>query len=258
MLSAKHGHKYVAVLGSCCTGDAIGSTGFDAVATAKLRLLLFQGRTSFMSMTTRGLLPEEFEYSEEGRSAPKLEWGFRMAVDEVNKNHHRRLAEVIGLTDALIVDHVSAFMFPTLCDGFHARYFLKSWEWERFIRPRIELQQVPFWEVPFEVSVVALRQTLNPLYEEQPNLSLIFHVPEPCFNDGVAFTESIMTSKIDYYKEYCHRIYDEASRYFPRVSAVGPSSARADPCHPNGAHPFRFEKSYLNVVRQEIERILEV
>lgn len=251
-------HKYVAVLGSCCTGDAIGATDFKTVATARLRLLLYQGRTTFFSMLGCGLLPQEFECTPAGLNAPKLEWGFRMTIDEAHKNHYRRLEEVIGLSDALIIDHVSAFMFPSLVDRSQGRYFLKSWEWERYILPRIDLQQVWLWELPMETSIGAVRQVLGGMYEKQPKLTVIFHQPVPCFNDNVGFADPAITTHVDYYRQYCDRIYDEACRCFPRVRAVSPPSPRADPLHASGAHPFRFEKKYLELIRQQIECILGV
>lgn len=253
-----HKHKYVAVLGSCCTGDAIEATSFEAVAAAKLRLLLFQGRTSFLSMASDRLFPEEFEYTRSWQEASKLHWGVRMVTDEVTNNHQHRLADVISLTDALIIDNVSAFVFPMLYIPVGERYFLKSWEWEQFILPRVELQQIPLWDIPINLSLNRLRQVLGCLYEKQPNLSVIFHFPPPCFNDEVRFDNPAVTANIDFYRLYCDRLYAEAARYFPKVSAVSLSSARADPLHRNGPHPFRYEKSYLNLVRQEMERILDV
>jgi hypothetical protein len=149
-------------------------------------------------------------------------------------------------------------MFPTLVDRMRGRYFLKSWEWEKYILPLIDLQQVWLWELPIDLTLGAVRHVLGSLYEKQPNLSVIFHLPPPCFNDGVAFANPAVATNVDYYREYCDRIYDEASRCFPRVWAVSPPSPRADSLHPLGAQPFRFEKSYLNLVRREIERILGV
>jgi hypothetical protein len=254
----KHKHKYVAVLGSCCTADAIEATSFEAVATAKLRLVLFQGRTTFLSMASEGFSPEEFEYTSEWQEAPKLEWGARMVACEITKSHRYHLAEVISLTDALIIDHVSAFTFPTLYTQIGERYFLKSWELEKYILPRIKLRQAPLWHIPISLSLNGLRQVLGSLYECQPNLSVIFHIPDPCFNDGVGFSDPVITANINFYRQYCDRLYTVAAQHFPRVSAISLSSGRADPMHRNGPHPFRYEKAYLNLVRQEMERILDV
>jgi hypothetical protein len=209
-------------------------------------------------MASAGFLPEEFEYTQDWQEAHKLDWGVRMATDEVTKNHQPRLAEVISLTDALIIDNVSAFVFPVLYTPIGERYFLKSWELEKFIRPLVDLRQAPLWEIPISLSLNKLRQVLGSLYEKQANLSVIFHFPHPCFNDGVKFDNPEVTANIDFYREYCDQLYKEAIKCFPRVSAVSLSSGRADPAHRNGPHPFRYEKSYLNLVRQEMERILSV
>jgi hypothetical protein len=256
--STKLSHKYIAVLGSCCTGDAVGATSFDTIATAKLRQVLYQGRTSFLSMATPGLLPEEFEFTENAQAVSRLDWGNRMAADEATKKHQQKVVEAMGLADALVIDNVTAFVFPMLADRSHARYFIQSWEWEKFISPRIDLRPSPLWDIPIERSLKALREMLGLFYEKQPALSVVFHVPEPCFNDGVKFEDPSLELNIDFYRHYCLRIYDEATRHFPRVSAISPPNPSADPVHPSGAHPFRYEKSYLDSVRLEIERILNV
>ena len=106
------GHKYVIVLGSCCTGDALRSSSYEAIATTKLRLLLYQGRTSFPSLTSGGLANDEYSLTAEGVQALKTEWGFRMAVDEAVKQNAAAIAELVNIADALIVDHVSTFLFP--------------------------------------------------------------------------------------------------------------------------------------------------
>jgi hypothetical protein len=246
-------HRYVTVLGSCCTGEGIASTGFHAISEAKLRLVLYQGRTSFFSMSTGPLLEHEFQYTNEAEKAPQTEWGFRMVLDETRKAHERRLSEVMRLSDALIVDNVAAFIFPALCDRSQTRFFLKSWEWEKYIMPCIALDQCALWDLPIELSLLSLRQLLGSFYTVQPSLSVIFHIPLPCFNDGIKFSDPAVMAHVDYYEEYCDRTFEEACHNFPRVSAVSPSSAQADPTHPSGPNPFRFEKSYSNWLRKEVE-----
>jgi hypothetical protein len=249
-------HKYVAVLGSCCTGDAVGAATFEVISAARLRLLLFQGRTSFLSLASAGLSPEEFDVSEDAADL-RLDWGARMAADEAAKRHLDRLGEIIGITDALIVDHVSAFVFPLLVDRL-GRCFVKSWEWERFIRPHVALDEQRLWQVPLARSVEAQREVLGRLYALQPNLAVVFHLPWPRFNDGVAFTDPAVAAHLDFYEAYGAALADDARRQFPRVSVFSPETGRADRHHQNGPHPFRFDREYLETARRELESILGV
>jgi Family of unknown function (DUF6270) len=250
-------HKYVVVFGSCCTADAIRTKNFEDIRGAKLRLLSYQGRTSLLSIMSRKLEPHEFAYTQEHEKEKRRNWGLLMVEDELEKRHQSRLIEAIGMSDALIIDTVSAFVFPYLVVRPHDRYFLRSKEWERYITLRINFEQKRLWDIPMQLSIVALRETLRPLYERQPNLRVIFHLPRPCFNDGVSFEDPELTANADYYNEYGERLYREASRIFPRVSVINCGGERADPFRYNGPHPFHYDENYMNALRKEIERLLE-
>jgi hypothetical protein len=249
-------HKYIVVLGSCCTADPIRTKNLEDVRGAKLRLLWYQGRTSLLSMMSRGLESSEFTYTKEREKATSVSWGLTMVADELEKRHQSRLAEVIGMSDALIFDTVSAFVFPYLIARPGDRYFLRSKEWERYVVLLTDFEQKRLWEVPVQLSVVALREVLEPLYERQPGLRVIFHLPRPCFNDGISFADPQLAANVNYYHEYNERLYVEASRAFPRVSVVSCGGERADPSHYNGPHPFQYDESYMDAFRKEVERLL--
>jgi hypothetical protein len=250
-------HKYVVVLGSCSTADAIRTKNFEDIRGSKLRLLWYQGRTSLLSMRGRGLEPHEFAYTEEREKSTGVNWGLEMIRDEVEKRQQSRLSEVIDMSDALILDTVSAFMFPYLIASPNDRWFLRSREWERYVMLLINFEQVRLWDIPIQLSVIALREVLGLLYERQPSLRLIFHLPHPCFNDGISFQDPCLTANVNYYYEYNERIFSEASRAFPRVSVVNCGGERADPDHYSGPNPFHYDKSYMNALRKELESILE-
>lgn len=256
-MTADPRHKYVVVLGSCSTADAIRPKNFEDIHGARLRLLWYQGRTSLLSMRTAGLEAQEFTYAKHHEEAPGVNWGFTMAVDESRKRHQSRLLEVIGMSDALIFDTVSAFGFPYLVVGPSERYFLQSEEWDRYIVMLTSFEQRRLWEVPIECSVIALREVLEPLYERQPNLRVIFHLPRPCFNDGIGFADPQLAANVNFYHEYGERLYCEASHIFPRVSIVSCGGERADPFHYNGPHPFHYDESYMSALRGEIQRLLD-
>jgi hypothetical protein len=249
-------HKYVVVLGSCCTADAIRAENLEDIRGAKLRLLWYQGRTSLASMTSKGLEPHEFTYASECEQETKASWGLTMVRDELEKRQQGRLLEVIGMSDAIIIDTVSAFVFPYLVAS-DDRYFLRSKEWERYVVPRIEFEQKRLWEIPIKLSIIALRKLLEPLYEQQPGLRVIFHLPRPCFNDGVGFDDPEVTANVDYYAEYNERLYSETARAFPRVCVVSCGGEIADPLRYNGPYPFHYHESYMDALRREIERLLE-
>ena len=255
-MSAIARHKYIVVLGSCCTADAIRAENLEDIRGARLRLLWYQGRTSLVSMTSEGLEPHEFKRASECEQGTKTNWGLSMVGDELEKRQQARLLEVIGMTDALIIDTVSAFVFPYLVAS-NDRYFLRSKEWERYVVPRIEFEQKRLWEIPIQLSVVAVRQVLGALYDQQPSLRVIFHLPRPCFNDGVSFEDPEVTANVDYYTEYSERLYSEASRAFPRVNVVSCGGEIADPFRYNGPYPFHYHESYMDALRREIERLLE-
>ena len=256
-MTASPRHKYVVVLGSCCTADAIRTKNLDDVRGAKLRLLWYQGRTSLLSMTTGGLEPHEFAYTSEREKASPRDWGLAMVGDESAKRQQSRLLEVMGMCDALIFDIVSAFVFPYLVVGPGDRMFLQSKEWERYVILRGNFEQKRLWEIPMHLSVAALREVMEPLYERQPNLRLIFHLPRPCFNDGVTFEDPQVQTNENYYHEYGERLYREASRIFPGVSIVNCGGERADPLAYNGPFPFHYDESYMDALRKEIGRLVE-
>jgi hypothetical protein len=250
-------HKYVVVLGSCCTADAIRVKNLEDIRGNHLRLLWYQGRTSLLSMRSGGLEPQEFTYTNEQEHSVRGNWGWAMVVDEVEKRQEGRLAEVIGMSDAIILDTVSSFVFPYLLAQPNDRYFLRSKEWERYVVLRGNFEQIRLWDIPIQLSVNALRAVLEPLYEKQPNLRLIFHLPRPCFNDGVSFEDPQVTINVDYYHQYNELLYQQASHIFPRVSVVSCGGEQADPFHYNGPHPFHYGESYLSALRKEIERLQE-
>ena len=163
---------------------------------------------------------------------------------------------MIGLSDALIIDTVSVFGFPYLIAQPHNRYFLCSKEWQRYVRLRIPVEQKRLWDFPMELSVCAFQEVLEPLYERQPNLHVIFHLPRPCFNDGVTFDDPETARNVNYYHDFNERLCTETLRRFPRVSVISCGGERADPKHYNGPYPFHFERSYMDALRQEIERLL--
>jgi hypothetical protein len=249
-------HKYVVVFGSCCTADAIRTKNLEEVHGAKLRLLSYHGRTAPVSILTGNLKPDEFIYTEECGKAVGTNWGLSMVKDELEKQHYNRLVQIMSMSDALLMDTVSAFTFPYLITGSDNRCFLRSKEWERYVELRIRCGQKWLWEFPMELSVTALRTVLESLYAQQPNLRLLFHFPRPCFNDGVTFEDPQLTTNLDYYHRYNERLYDEAARAFPRVSVIACGGERADPLHYNYPFPFHYDESYMNALRLEIERLL--
>jgi len=250
-------HKYVVVLGSCSSADAIRAKNLEDIRGARLRLLWYQGRTSLLSMTSGVLQPDEFAYTGEREKVSKGDWGLTMVADELGKRQQGRLAGVIGMSDALIFDTVSGFGFPYFVVGPGERYFLRSEEWRHYVTLLADFEQRRLWEFPMERSEKALREVLEPLYERQPSLRTIFHLPRPCFNDGIRFDDPQLASNLDYYYKYGERLYREASRLFPRVNAVGCGGERADPFHYMGPYPFHYDESYMDALRKEIERLLE-
>jgi hypothetical protein len=256
-MTATARHKYVVVLGSCCTADAIRPKNFEDIRGAKLRLLWYQGRTSLFSMRTRGAQSGEYALTKESEQATEVDWGLTMVRDELEKRQQNRLAGVIEMSDAILIDVVSAWTFPYLVVQPDERYFLQSEEWVRYVEMRAKFERKRLWDFPVDLSVVALREVLEPLYERQPNLRLIFHLPRPCFNDGVAFKDPELTANIDVYHEYGERLYSEASKLFPDVSTVSCGGEQADPSHYHGPFPFHYGESYMNALRKEIERLLE-
>ena len=113
------------------------------------------------------------------------------------------------------------------------------------------------WEFPMQLSCNALRNALEPLYELKPTLRVIFHVPKPCFNDGIAFDDPQVAANANFYSRYGEQLYCEAFKTFPRVSIVSCGGERADPMHYIGPYPFHYDESYMAAVRKEIERLLE-
>jgi Family of unknown function (DUF6270) len=249
-------HKYVIVLGSCCSADAIRPKDLDDIRGANLRLLWYQGRTSLLSMGTEGLRPHEVAYKHEKHEETKVNWGLTMALDEAKKRQQSRLFEVIGMSDALVFDTVSGFGYPYLVVDPGERYFLQSEEWKRYVALRTSCERRRLWDLPMELSLASLRQLLAALYERQPELRVVFHLPRPCFNDGVTFEDPQLAGKVKFYHEYGERMYDAASRWFPRVSVVSCGGERADPGHYNGPSPFHYDESYMEALRKEIARLV--
>lgn len=249
-------HKYVVVLGSCCSADAIRTKNLEDIKDSRLRLLWYQGRTSPLSMATGRLEASEFIYSSEAEKAAKRCWELTMVSDELEKRQQQRLIEVIRMSDALILDFVSAFGFPYLVVQ-PDRCFLRSNDWRRYIVLQTKSEQKKLWEFPVQLSCNALRNTLEPLYELKPTLRVIFHVPKPCFNDGIAFDDPQVAANADFYSRYGEQLYCEALKTFPRVSIVSCGGERADPMHYIGPYPFHYDESYMAEVRKEIERLLE-
>ena len=249
-------HKYVMVFGSCCTADAIRTKNLEEVQGAKLRLLSYHGRTAPLSILTGKLEPDEFTYTAECEKTTGNNWGLAMVKDELEKQHQTRMASAIGMSDALLIDTVSAFTFPYLVTGPGNRCFLRSKEWERYVQLRIDCEQKWLWEFPIELSLTAFRVVVERLYERQPNLHLLFHFPRPCFNDGITFEDPQLTANVDYYHQYNERLHDEASRTFPRVSVISCGGELADPLHYNYPFPFHYDEGYMNALRLEIERLL--
>ncbi|MFL6284244.1 MAG: hypothetical protein ACJ74Q_13965 [Pyrinomonadaceae bacterium] len=249
-------HKYVVVLGSCSSADAIRTKNLEDIRGARLRLLWYQGRTSLLSMTSGALGPDEFAYTAERENVSKNDWGLTMVGDELGKRQQARLANVIGMSDGLIFDTVSGFGFPYFV-GPGERFFLRSEEWRRYVTLLANFEQRRLWDFPLERSERALREVLEPLYQKQPNLRTIFHMPRPCFNDGIRFDDEELAANIDFYYRYGERLFEKASRLFPRVSAIGCGGERADPLHYMGPYPFHYDESYMNALRKEIERLLE-
>jgi hypothetical protein len=256
-MAAELRHKYVAVLGSCCTADAIRTKNLEDISGARLRLLWYQGRTSLLSMVSDGLGADEYACTNNGECSANANWGLTMVLDEVNKRQRNSLIEVIGMSDALVLDVVSSFVFPYRVAEPGNRYFLCSKEWERYVVLQVKSDQKRLWDLPMQLSLVALREVLEPLYERQPGLRVIFHLPRPCFNDGITFDDPQVAAKLDYYFEYGDRLYSEASRAFPMVSVVNCGGEHADPFHYNYPYPFHYDESYMEALRKEIERLLE-
>jgi len=179
-----------------------------------------------------------------------------MVTDEISKRQHTRLLDVIGMSDALIVDLVSAFVFPYVVDRRSGRYFLKSKEWERYVVTRGPFEQQWLWDVPIERSVEAMRTLLDSLYTRQPALQVIFHLPRPCFNDGVTFDTPEIAVHVDYYQGYSQLLYREAVETFPRVAAISCGGEQADPAHINGPSPFHYTIRYTEGIRNDLARIL--
>lgn len=254
-------HKYVVVFGTCCTADAIRPKDFADIRGSRLRLLWYQGRSSLLSMGTPALEAHEFTLRSEPRAGAQAEaevdWNRTMAVDEATKRQHARLSEVIGMSDGLVFDVVSAFAFPYLVVAPGGRLFLESKDWQAHIDLLAPFERRRLWDFPTESSVAVLRQLLTTLYEEQPDLRVVFHLPRPCFNDGVAFEDPQLGPNIDFYFEYGERLYEETARAFPRVRVVDCGGERADPLHPNGQFPFHFAEGYMDALRKEIVRLLE-
>jgi hypothetical protein len=203
------------------------------------------------------LEPNEYVYTQEHKTTTGANWALSMVEDEIEKRHQSRFLDVIHMTDALLIDAISAFSFPYAIVGPDDRYFLQSQEWERYVRLQVPCERRWIWETPLHFSIVNLCKLLQSLYERQSSLRVIFHLPRPCFNDGVTFANPVLTANVDYYHHYTDRLYSETSRRFPRVSVISCGGEQADPCHYNYPNPFHYDGNYLAALRREIERLLE-
>lgn len=208
-------------------------------------------------MATGKLDPSEFTYASEAKDAPKRCWELGMVADELEKRQLQRLIEVIKMSDALILDFVSAFGFPYVVVQPDERCFLRSNDWRRYVVLQKKYEQKRLWEFPLQLSLSALQKMLGALYELNPVLRVIFHVPKPRFNDGIVFDDPELAANAGFYSSYGEQLYREASRSFPGVGIIDCGGERADPSHYIGQYPFHYDESYMAAVRKEIERLLE-
>ena len=248
-------HRYVAVLGSPCTGDIFLKEG-ETFSRTRLRLVLFQGRTSFPSMVSPGLQPEEYALAGGAGATPRMQWCLRMLRDEIDKAHVKRLRGAAKLIDGLVIDNISAFEFPHAMTA-EQRVFLRSNDWATNVTARVKLKERYLWECEIGLSVAALSQFLDSMLELNPSLAILFHCPRPMFNDGITFDDERVTGNVDFYREYCDRLYEAAVSRCPKVAVLPQRAAiLADPSHSNGANPFHFEETYSTGARLDVERIL--
>ena len=252
-MTAAPRHKYVIVFGSCCTADAIRPQQLDDIPGGSIRLLWYQGRTSLATVTTAPLHSSEFRY--DGPPESPAEWGATMAIDEALKRQQGRMRDVVNMADAIIVDTVSAFCFPYLAvpDG---RRFLRSKEWDQHVTVFAPASDTWLWRLPMELSLTGLRDLFAPMFDLQPALRLVFHFPQPCFNDDVKFWHEPVLEQVDFYQRYNDQLFEAANRLFPRVHAIALRGEHADPLHYSGPFPFHYVPAYMTALRTEIEHLV--
>lgn len=247
--------KYVGVLGACCTADAVRPK-VAAAASADLRLLYYQDRTSWLSMSTAPLDAADFELIEATDHSAEAQWRVRMALDEVLKRHTSRMLRDIEHTDVLLMDAVSAFVFPHLVDAGSQRVFVESLEWQRHIKVRIPLCKRRLWDFPIEHCLDKGRQMLAELYARRPRLRVIFHVAQPCFNDAVDFEDCELAAHVEFFALLNERIVSAFAGCFPGFQALRPAQPRADPQHPGGKHPFGYDAASLQRLHRQIAELI--
>jgi hypothetical protein len=228
----------------------------EDIRGAKLRLLWYQGRTSLLSMATDSIHSSEFVVAKAESQAAAQEWGRVMVLDELHKRQHQRLLETVHMTDAIVLDVVSAFLFPLLVLDPGSRCFLRSAEWDLYVSLSAPSVQKRLWDFPLQLSVDSLQALMTPLYHLQPALRLLFHLPRPCFDDGVTFDDLELIRNLDYYHYYGKQLYLAACRMFPRVDLINCGGEQADPAPYNGRNPFHYTESYRILLRKEIERLI--
>jgi hypothetical protein len=257
-MSNVNSSTYISILGSCCTADAFRGDGWAAFADAGLRVHAYEGRTGIISLLTPGLREEEFEHTARFRPDVARSWGYRMARDELLKNHLARLERNLETADALIVDVVAMFNFAHLFLRGDARVFLESWECGMYFRVKPAADRLWLWEIPYELSRDGVRRCLALLLARRPGLRVIFHVPPVCLNDGVRFKEWRLNERVDFYYGYSERLAEDAVRGVPHGVVLQPPRTvwAADPSHPYGRHPFHYRADYYAAFRRLVKEYL--
>ncbi|HTU46901.1 MAG TPA: hypothetical protein VMF91_17690 [Bryobacteraceae bacterium] len=207
-------------------------------------------------MATNPIHSSEFVVPEARSKAAAQEWGRIMVLDELHKRQRQRLLETIHMTDAIVLDVVSAFLFPVLVLDPGSRCFLRSAEWDLYVSLSAPSVQKRLWDFPLQLSVDSLESVMTPLYRLQPALRLLFHLPRPCFDDGVTFDDPELTRNLDYYHYYGKELYLAASRMFSGVDLINCGGEQADPAPYNGRNPFHYTESHRILLRKEIERLI--
>jgi hypothetical protein len=227
-----------------------------ADGAADLRLLYYQDRSSWPSMDSPALRADEFDLQPAASGDNPDHWGAKMALDEALKRHLRRALRDVEFTDVVLMDIVSAFVFPHLLDSGSERVFLESWEWVRYIRPRFALQRKWLWELPVNEFLAHGTRVLEALFIQRPDLKVIFHVARPCFNDGVRFGDPQLAAHVEFFCVLSERVASTFCRRFQRFQAVSPPDPRADPRHGGSMGPFAYDASYLAGLHHEIVRLI--
>jgi hypothetical protein len=254
--SDNRSYRYVAVLGSCCTADALVPRMMEDLGGTPFRVVSYRGRTSFASMVSPPLEPNEFSLKELIQSSDQ--WAYRMVADEAAKTHIARLTEIAPLADALIIDHISAFIFPVQASDDERKLFLMSWEWERYVEAPGLTHTRRLWEVPLQRTVVGACEELAMLHRRNPHVKFLFHHPAPSFANGVQFADVETARRVGFYQQFCAAILDAARTQFANVAVLECEPGIADPNHHNGPNPFHFTSRYADALRREVSRCLRL